>query len=57
MVRGLGLITVCAGMALLASGAHLVFSWRGFWLPLAGGLVWTAGNYCVPLPDLAGRRA
>ncbi len=38
---------VFAGIALLADGAHLVFSWRGFWLPLAGGLVWTAGNYCV----------
>jgi glucose uptake protein len=38
---------VFAGIALLASGAGLVFSWRGFWLPLAGGVVWTAGNYCV----------
>ena len=38
---------VFAGMALLASGADLVFGWRGFWLPLAGGVVWTAGNYCV----------
>jgi glucose uptake protein GlcU len=38
---------VFAGIALLASGADLVFSWRGFWLPLAGGVVWTAGNYCV----------
>ena len=38
---------VFAGMALLAGGADLVFGWRGFWLPLAGGVVWTAGNYCV----------
>ena len=38
---------VFAGIALLADGADLVFSWRGFWLPLAGGVVWTAGNYCV----------
>ena len=38
---------VLAGIALLASGADLVFGWRGFWLPLAGGVVWTAGNYCV----------
>ena len=38
---------VFAGIALLASGAGLVFGWRGFWLPLAGGVVWTAGNYCV----------
>ncbi|HEX3750551.1 MAG TPA: GRP family sugar transporter [Streptosporangiaceae bacterium] len=36
-----------SGIALLASGAHLAFSWRGFWLPLAGGVVWTGGNYCV----------
>jgi glucose uptake protein len=35
------------GLALLAGGAHLVFSWRGFWLPLLGGVVWAAGNYCV----------
>ena len=38
---------VFAGIALLAGGADLVFSWRAFWLPLAGGVVWTAGNYCV----------
>ena len=38
---------VFAGIALLASGAGLVFGWRTFWLPLAGGVVWTAGNYCV----------
>jgi glucose uptake protein GlcU len=38
---------VFAGIALLADGANLVFSWRGFWLPLVGGMVWTAGNYCV----------
>ena len=38
---------VFAGIALLASGTGLVFDWRSFWLPLAGGVVWTAGNYCV----------
>ena len=38
---------VFAGLALLASGAEMVFDWRSFWLPLAGGVVWTAGNYCV----------
>ncbi len=38
---------VFAGTALLAGGAHLQFGWRGFWLPLAGGVMWTAGNYCV----------
>jgi glucose uptake protein len=34
-----------AAVALVVSGGHLVFGWRGFWLPLAGGLVWTGGNY------------
>ncbi len=38
---------VFAGIALLAGGAGLGFGWRGFWLPLAGGVVWAAGNYCV----------
>jgi glucose uptake protein len=36
---------VLAGAALLAGGGHLSLGWRGFWLPLAGGLVWTGGNY------------
>lgn len=39
--------TVFAGAALLISGAGLHFGWRGFWLPLIGGMVWSAGNYCV----------
>jgi glucose uptake protein GlcU len=38
---------VFAGIALLVSGAGLAFDWRSFWLPLAGGVVWAAGNYCV----------
>ncbi len=36
---------IVAGIALLAGGGHLEFGWRGFWLPLAGGVIWTAGNY------------
>lgn len=36
-----------AAVALLAGGAGLEFSGRGFGLPLAGGVVWAAGNYCV----------
>jgi glucose uptake protein len=32
-------------VALLAGGGHLSFGWREFWLPLVGGLVWTAGNF------------
>jgi glucose uptake protein GlcU len=38
---------IFAGFALLAGGGHLVLGWRGFWLPLAGGVVWTAGSYCA----------
>jgi glucose uptake protein len=34
-----------AAVALVASGDHLSFGWREFWLPFVGGLVWTAGNY------------
>src|ERR1700760_385699 len=36
-----------AAIALLAGGNGLALGWRGFWLPLAGGVVWAAGNYCV----------
>ena len=36
-----------AAIALLAGGGGLELGWRGFWLPLAGGAVWTAGNYCA----------
>ncbi len=36
---------VLATAALLAGGGSLEFGWRTFWLPLAGGVVWTAGNY------------
>jgi len=39
-----GNVVLAAG-ALLAGGGHLSLGWRGFWLPLAGGLVWTGGNY------------
>ena len=36
---------VLATLALLIGGGHLDFGGRTFWLPLAGGLVWTAGNF------------
>ena len=36
---------VFAGAALAAVGGHLVWGWRGFWLPVLGGVVWTSGNY------------
>ena len=34
-----------AGAALVVTGGHLAWGWRSFWLPVAGGVVWTAGNY------------
>jgi glucose uptake protein GlcU len=34
-----------AALALLIGGGHLVLGWRTFWLPLAGGVLWTAGNF------------
>ncbi len=39
--------TVLSITALLIGGAWPVVGWRTFWLPLAGGLLWMAGNYCV----------
>ena len=36
---------VFATVALFASGAHLSFGWRDFWVPFGGGIVWTLGNY------------
>jgi glucose uptake protein GlcU len=38
---------VFAGLTLLVGGGGLHLGWRSFWLPLAGGAVWTVGNYCV----------
>jgi glucose uptake protein len=34
-----------ATLALLIGGGHLDFGWRTFWLPLAGGILWTAGSF------------
>jgi glucose uptake protein len=38
---------VLASCALVAGGGHLSLSWRQFWLPLAGGVVWTAGSFAA----------
>jgi len=38
---------VFAALALAAGGGQLHLGGRTFWLPLAGGLVWTAGSYCA----------
>src|ERR1700677_2601310 len=37
--------TAFATVALVVGGGHLSFGWKPFWLPFAGGIVWTAGNY------------
>jgi glucose uptake protein len=34
-----------ATLALLIGGGHLAIGWRTFWLPLAGGVLWTGGNF------------
>jgi len=34
-----------ATAAFLIGGGHLDSGWRTFWLPLAGGVLWTAGNF------------
>jgi glucose uptake protein GlcU len=36
---------IFAGSALVIAGGHVSFGWRGFWLPLVGGVVWTVGGY------------
>jgi len=36
-----------AALALLIGGGDLVFGWRTFWLPLAGGFLWTAGSFAA----------
>jgi len=38
---------ILAAAALIVGGGHLSLGWRGFWLPLAGGLVWTVGNFAA----------
>ena len=38
---------VFAAAALLVAGGHISIGWRGFWLPFAGGMLWTAGNFCA----------
>jgi glucose uptake protein len=38
---------VLASCALAIGGGPLPLSWRQFWLPLAGGAVWTAGSFAA----------
>jgi glucose uptake protein len=36
-----------ASVALVAGGGHVSLDWKDFWLPMAGGVVWTGGNYAA----------
>ncbi len=38
---------VLASCAFVAGGGHLTLGWRQFWLPFAGGLIWTAGSFAA----------
>jgi glucose uptake protein len=38
---------ILAAAALIVGGGQLSLGWREFWLPLAGGLVWTVGNFAA----------
>ena len=38
-----GNLAFAAG-AFLAGSGRLTMGWRAFWLPIAGGVVWTAGS-------------
>jgi glucose uptake protein len=38
---------VFAAAALAVAGGHVHWGWRSFWLPAAGGVVWTSGNYAA----------
>lgn len=38
---------VLASCAFVAGSGHLTLGWRQFWLPFAGGLIWTAGSFAA----------
>lgn len=38
---------ILAAAALIVGGGQLSLGWREFWLPLAGGMVWTVGNFAA----------
>jgi glucose uptake protein GlcU len=38
---------IFAAAALAVGGGHLAWGWRSFWLPVAGGVVWTSGSYAA----------
>lgn len=41
------LVFAAAALVLGGQAGRLGLCWREFWLPLAGGLVWTAGSVCA----------
>lgn len=41
------LVFAAAALVLGGQAGRLGLGWREFWLPLAGGLVWTAGSVCA----------
>jgi glucose uptake protein len=36
-----------ASVALVVGGGHVSLDWKDFWLPMAGGVLWTGGNYAA----------
>jgi glucose uptake protein len=38
---------VFASGAFLVGSGHLSLGWRAFWVPFAGGIMWTAGSFCA----------
>jgi glucose uptake protein len=41
------LVFAAAALVIGGSAGQLTLGWKEFWLPLAGGLVWTAGSVCA----------
>jgi glucose uptake protein len=46
-VTGGNLVFAAVALVVGGSAGQLTLGWRVFWLPLVGGLVWTAGSFCA----------
>ncbi|HET9169466.1 MAG TPA: GRP family sugar transporter [Actinospica sp.] len=46
-VTGGNLVFAAIALAAGGSAGQLSLGWKVFWLPLVGGLVWTAGSFCA----------
>lgn len=46
-VTGGNLVFAAIALVVGGSAGQLTLGWRVFWLPLVGGLVWTAGSFCA----------